>query len=87
MVVHVHDALVEIQSLVRRKPCLVLYLFFLTKHFILFLDFFLFRFYSFLFIADTGRYEPVGRMPAAIVRRLICIQCPCASHGPVSSED
>ena len=28
MVVHVHDALVEIQSLVRRKPCLVLYLFF-----------------------------------------------------------
>ena len=83
MVVHVHDALVEIQSLVRRKPCLVLYLF-LTKHFIFISGFI---FISFLFIADTGRYEPVGRMPAAIVGRLICIQCPCASHGLVSSED
>ena len=83
MVEHVHDALVEIQSLVRRKPCLVLYLF-LTKHLIIISGFI---FISFLFIADTGRHEPAGRRPGAIVRLLICIQCPCASHGPVSSED
>ena len=60
--------------------------FFLTKHFIFISGFFI-SLFLFLFIADTGRYEPVGRMPAAIVGRLICIQCPCASHGPVSSED
>ena len=55
MVVHVHDALVEIQSLVRRKPCLVLYLF-LTKHFIFISGFI---FISFLFIFIHCRYRPV----------------------------
>ena len=52
MVVHVHDALVEIQSLVRRKPCLVLYFFFDQAFYYYFWIYFYFVFIHY-------RYRPV----------------------------
>ena len=65
MVVHVHDALVEIQSLVRRKPCLVLYPPFFDQAFY----FYFWIYFYFVFIHFYSLQIPAGMSRSAVCRR------------------